>query len=187
VVNLQQAFKSHEDWVPVMPPSDGFTDISVDRHEYQCFGGYWNDMADNPAGWSAHLDASCNYIANTADANWPTYVGEFSLAVTECQKYLNGGFHTPYVPPDASESACAYYNSNWDSFPDEYIDFLRSYFIAQIDAFEYGDKGAGWMMWTMKTEDQCAPEWDFIMLLEKGVIPANLCERETYCSFTEAR
>ena len=35
VVNLQQAFKSHEDWVPVMPPSDGFTDISVDRHEYQ--------------------------------------------------------------------------------------------------------------------------------------------------------
>merc|ERR1712004_137078 len=97
-------------------------------------------MADNPAGWSAHLDASCNYIANTADANWPTYVGEFSLAVTECQKYLNGGFHTPYVPPDASESACAYYNSNWDSFPDEYIDFLRSYFIAQIDAFEYGDK-----------------------------------------------
>ena len=35
VVNLQQAFKSHEDWVPVMPPSDGYTDISVDRHEYQ--------------------------------------------------------------------------------------------------------------------------------------------------------
>merc|ERR1719402_690660 len=65
VVNLQQAFKSHEDWVPVMPPSDGFTDISVDRHEYQCFGGYWNGMADNPAGWSTHLDASCNYIANT--------------------------------------------------------------------------------------------------------------------------
>ena len=85
-------------------------------------------MADNPAGWSAHLDASCNYIANTAvnanffffksvvtlcgnifqhsnpqDANWPTYVGEFSLAVTECQKYLNGGFHTPYVPPDVRD------------------------------------------------------------------------------------
>ena len=80
MVNLQQAFKSHEDWVPVMPPSDGFTDISVDRHEYQvagnifsplksfiqCFGGYWNAMADNPAGWSTHLEASCNYIANTA-------------------------------------------------------------------------------------------------------------------------
>ena len=91
------------------------------------------------------------------------------MAVTECQKYLNGGFHTPYAPPDvrnlfdhvcaytnhlvvprylnchnifdqASESACAYYNSNFDSYPGEYIDFLKSYFIAQIDAFEYGDK-----------------------------------------------
>ena len=40
----------------------------------------------------------------------------------------------------ASESACAYYNSNYDSFPDEYVDFLRSYFIAQIDAFEFWDK-----------------------------------------------
>ena len=39
-------------------------------------------------------------ISHGQDANWPTYVGEFSLAVTECQKYLNGGFHTPYVPPD---------------------------------------------------------------------------------------
>ena len=73
VVNLQQAFKSWEDWVGVMSPADGYTDISVDRHEYQvtippypaftaalqCFGGYWNDMADNPDGWAAHLDASC--------------------------------------------------------------------------------------------------------------------------------
>ena len=30
-------------------------------------------------------------------------MGEFSLAVTECQKYLNGGFHTPYVPPDVRD------------------------------------------------------------------------------------
>jgi len=185
VVNLQQAFKSWEDWVGVMSPADGYTDISVDRHEYQCFGGYWNDMADNPDGWAAHLDASCNYITNTASAEWPTYVGEFSLAVTDCQKYLNGGFSTPYVPPDASESACAWYNGDYQNFPDYYIDFLKQYFIAQIDAFEYGEMGAGWMMWTMKTEDGCAPEWDFLLLLQLGVIPPNLCERETFCNFTE--
>ena len=45
-------------------------------------------------------------------------------------------------------------------------------------------QGVGWMMWTMKTEDQCAPEWDFTMLLEKGVIPANLCERETFIALS---
>ena len=44
------------------------------------------------------------------------------------------------ISHQASESACAYYNGNFDSYPAEYVDFLRSYFIAQIDAFEYGDK-----------------------------------------------
>ena len=46
----------------------------------------------------------------------------------------------PDIFHQASESACAYYNGNFDSYPGEYVDFLRSYFIAQIDAFEYGDK-----------------------------------------------
>ena len=41
------------------------------------------------------------------------------------------------------------------------------------------------MMWTMKTEDGCAPEWDFLLLLQLGVIPPNLCERETFCNFTK--
>jgi len=183
VVNLQQAFKSAEDWVSVMPPSEGYTDISVDRHEYQCFGGYWNDLADAPEGWARHLEAACAYTSNLEGANWPTYVGEFSLAVTDCQKYLNGGFHTPYVPPDASEAACAFYNNDHENFPDYYLEFLRQYFTAQIDAYEYGEKGAGWMMWTMKTEDNCAPEWDFLLLLKLGVVPSNLCERETFCDF----
>ena len=26
-------------------------------------------------------------------------------------------------------------------------------------------------MWTMKTEDNAAPEWDFLFLVEQGVIP----------------
>merc|ERR1712059_165560 len=111
---------------------------------------------------------------------WQHPAGEFSLAVTDCQKYLNGGFHTPYVPPDASEAACAYYNSDWNSYNDFYKDFLKQYFTAQIDAYE---QGAGWFMWTMKTEDNCAPEWDFIFLLEKGIIAADLCERENLCQF----
>ena len=56
VVNLQQAFKSHEDWVPVMPPSDGFTDISVDRHEYQVpFVAPSIENSDVVLWWSTHV------------------------------------------------------------------------------------------------------------------------------------
>jgi len=183
VVNLQQAFRPLSDYINFMPASEGYQGISVDMHIYQCFGGYWNDLADSPEGWSDHLQASCAYKDEISQATWPTFTGEFCLAVTDCQKYLNGGFHTPYVPPDASEAACAYYNSDWGTYTQAYKDFLRSYFIAQIDAFEYGDNGAGWFMWTMKTEGNCAPEWDFIFLLEQGVIPGDLCNRETYCEF----
>ena len=85
--------------------------------------------------------------------------------------------------PDASEEACAYYNSNPGTFSDEYKAFLKDYFIAQIDGYEKGETGNGWFFWTAKTENTCAPEWDFLWLLENGLVPSNLCERPTYCQF----
>ncbi len=37
--------------------------------------------------------------------------------------------------------------------------------------------------WTAKTENNCAPEWDYLFLLQNGVVPQNLCQRETFCKF----
>ena len=182
VVNLQQAFRPASDYYGFMPQSDGYKDISVDMHRYQCFGDYWSAVADLPESWWKHLEASCAGYVENINATWPTFTGEFSLAVTDCQKYLAGGFVTPYNP-SASDTACQYYNSDWSTYSTYYQKFLAQYFLAQIDAYEYGENGAGWFMWTMKTENNCAPEWDFIFLLEKGIIPANLCQRETYCDF----
>ena len=28
-------------------------------HLYQCFGSYWNNLADQADGWSTHLQVSC--------------------------------------------------------------------------------------------------------------------------------
>jgi hypothetical protein len=28
----------------------------------------------------------------------------------------------------------------------------------------------------------CAPEWDFLFLLEQGILPQDLCARESYCT-----
>merc|ERR1711915_154368 len=182
VVNLQQAFRPASDYYGFMPEEDGYKDISVDMHRYQCFGDYWSAIADMPESWWTHLDASCAGYVENINATWPTFTGEFSLAVTDCQKYLTGGYRTPY-DPQASDTACQYYNSNWSTYSDQYKKFLQQYFLAQIDSYEYGENGAGWFMWTMKTENNCAPEWDFLFLLENQVIPSNLCERETFCSF----
>ena len=56
--------------------------------------------------------------------------------------------------------------------------FMRQHLIAQMDAYE---AGGGYFFWTAKTENNVGPEWDFLFLLENGIAPANLCERETYC------
>jgi aryl-phospho-beta-D-glucosidase BglC (GH1 family) len=110
-----------------------------------------------------------------------TFVGEWSLAVTDCQLYLDGGYADPYVPV-ASESTCAYYNSNFTTYPADYIQFLQDFIRAQMDSHESKGAGSGWFFWTAKTENNCAPEWDYIFLLDNGIAPADLCTRTTYCS-----
>jgi hypothetical protein len=44
----------------------------------------------------------------------------------------------------SAESACKYYNSDFTTYSQEYKDFLKNFFLAQIDSFEYGKTGAGW-------------------------------------------
>jgi hypothetical protein len=48
------------------------------------------------------------------------------------------------IPVIVSDSVCKYYNSDFGTFPEEYKNFLKKYFLAQIDGFEYGPTGAGW-------------------------------------------
>jgi len=166
-VVIQQAFKSFEDFHDYMNENDG---VSLDWHEYQCFGDYWNQLADQPTGWTTHLEAARNWGDDARTL--PIFTGEWSLAVTDCQLYLDGGWADPYDPV-ASDSACAYYNSDFSTYPEEYKDFLKEFFIAQSQGYE--NKGVGWFFWTGKTENNCAPEWDYLYLLEKGIISKSLC------------
>jgi len=159
---------------------DRYEDLDLDAHHYQCFGAA-NHWAEEEGGWSRHLEEACRIRADIGMSSMRTWAGEFSLAITDCQEYLQGGFVTPY-DPSSSEATCRYYNSDFSTFPPEYKEFLSSYFLAQIDSFEAGTNGVGWFMWTMKTEDHCAPEWDFIFLLDNGIIPEDLCTRPTYCN-----
>ena len=66
--------------------------------------------------------------------------GEFSLAVTDCQKYLQGGYTTPYDPVTNNQT-CQYYNGDLDNYEADHRDFLHSFFIAQLDSYEAGERG----------------------------------------------
>ena len=106
------------------------------------------------------------------------------MAVTECQKYIQGGYNDPYIPAYASEETCKYYDSDFSNYTEEYKDFLQKYFLAQIEPYQnYG--GIGWFFWTGKTLNNCAPEWDFLFLVENSILPLDLCAKTNFCAAWE--
>ncbi len=105
----------------------------VDFHEYHAFGD-WNLVVEQPDAWETNLQVSCDYAPNMQSQTLVSFVGEWSLAVQDCQKYLDGGYMTPYVPA-ASEATCEYYNSDFSTFTDEYKEFLRNFMLAQVQKF----------------------------------------------------
>jgi len=175
-VVIQQAFRSPADYEGYMSENEG---VVVDYHNYQCFGDYWNGVALEPQGWGLHLDASCAYTEDLRDQTLPAFVGEWSLSVSDCTKYLDGGYKTPYVGPNSDEETCDYYNNDFSTYTDDYKAFMKTFMLAQMDGFE--NANAGWMFWTAKTEDNCAPEWDYLFLLQNGIAPADLCQRNRFC------
>ena len=79
-------------------------------------------------------------------------------------------------------SLSRYYNGDFDNYAADHKDFLKNYFISQIDSYETGPMGVGWFMWTMKVEGEAGPEWDFLYMWRHGIIPASLCDRDHLCN-----
>ena len=178
-VIVQQAFRTPTDFINYMPESQGYSNVVLDLHEYHAFGEYYNGLAEDPTqAWPTNIDLSCDYAEYTSVQTLEVVVGEWSLAINDCQKYLDGGYGEPYVPPNRSPAVCDYYNGDFSTYNDEYKQFMRDYMGAQMDAYEAGN---GWFFWTAKTENNCGPEWDYLFLLRNGIAPANLCERPRVC------
>ena len=76
-------------------PADQYSNLVIDAHHYQCFG---NDWVEGWGGWDLHLAEACRYRHDINLSELPVFTGEFSCAATECQKYLSGGYNTPYEP-----------------------------------------------------------------------------------------
>ncbi|RDW93558.1 glucan 1,3-beta-glucosidase [Aspergillus mulundensis] len=155
--------------------------VMVDTHHYEVFESGQN-------GWSIdkHIDAACQLGRQHLQAvDKPVIVGEWTGALTDCTKYLNGkGIGVRYdgslagqaaVGPCGSKSA----GSVAGLSPDEIVS-TRRYIEAQLDAYELRN---GWVFWTWKTEG--APGWDMHDLLVNGVFPQPLSDREfpNQCKF----
>ena len=93
-VVIDVAALAYEEFTGRFPEPD-YQNLVIDAHHYQCFGNSW---AENPGGWELHLGEACRQQEDINQSPLPVFTGEFSLAVTECQLYLQGGYTTPYEP-----------------------------------------------------------------------------------------
>ncbi|KAJ9060169.1 hypothetical protein DSO57_1033758 [Entomophthora muscae] len=150
--------------------------VMLDTHYYNVFDEYLVTM-----NHQQHLNHSCGLSTKLERSKslMPTFVGEWSLASTDCTRYLNGfmkgsrvagnfkNHESPRLPAryNFNNDKCAQYD-NVRKFPKGQKRFLKKFFKRQISVYE--NAGSGWFFWNFKAEN--SPEWNFIMGVKKGWI-----------------
>lgn len=178
-VVISDAFLDPTAWNDFMFPGSGAENIILDTHHYQVF-----DASLLALPVEKHVEVVCNFgKEQIARSNKRTITAEWTGALTDCAKYLNGkGLGARYDGTHGSESSahlarqggCAGKSTgSADTLSAEYKNEMRRYIEAQLDAFEMGH---GWVWWTWKTEG--APEWDMRELVNAGVFPVPVDQRK---------
>jgi glucan 1,3-beta-glucosidase len=175
-VILHDGFKAPNTWNGFLTPSDNNAqNVAVDHHEYQVFDN--GQIAMQP--WE-HRQAVCNNAESYNGADKWTFVGEWTGAMTDCAKYLNGfGVGARYdgtytINGGSTKVGDCTWQNDITKWTQQYKDDTRGYIEAQMAAFE--KKTQGWIWWNFKTEG--AAEWDAFRLIDAGVFPQPLTDRK---------
>jgi len=176
-----------------MPEEEGYENVYLDEHFYQIF-----DLNGLSMSRDQHLVSTQSFFRDQqrnhlSKGRTKLLVGEFTLATTDCAKWLTGvnqGYRwdgTKLYEPNPPYGNCSGDDGNDPAqFSSEYRAFLRGYSAALFDTFENtlnvsdGDDSlpnlaAGWYFWTLKTEG--APQWDLLLGLREGWIPRPVSTR----------
>ncbi|KAJ5085863.1 hypothetical protein N7532_010634 [Penicillium argentinense] len=166
-VVLHDGFMPTESWNGFMSPAAGVYYVMMDTHHYEVF-----DSGLLALDASSHVRTACNFVKDHVQTSdkW-TIVGEWTGAMTDCAKYLNGKgigarYDGTYQGSSAIGSCDGKFVGTVDALPAADRDNIRRFIEGQLDAYE---KGRGWLYWTWKTEG--APEWDMQQQLAAGVFP----------------
>ncbi|KAF8481709.1 exo-beta-1,3-glucanase [Russula ochroleuca] len=168
VTLIHDAFQPLSYWNNFMPRGK-FVGVAIDTHIYQMFTDQTVSLDE-----AGHIQSACGNAGSLSDFNenqlW-TIVGEWTPAMTDCAKYLNGrGVGARYDGSIRSGAprygSCVGKTGKGWTFSPEYKDFLRKVWEAQVITFE---KASGWIQWTWKAEQ--ADEWSYSAGLQFGWVP----------------
>ncbi|KAK6539410.1 hypothetical protein TWF694_009635 [Orbilia ellipsospora] len=166
--------------------------LAVDTHEYVIFDNGLLAMKHTDKikfacqTWVQQIAGSLN----TASGFGPTMVGEWSQADTDCTEFLNGvgngarwdgtfsgTIGAPRCPTGDKQCSCSLANADPSTMSADYKKFLKTWAIAQMDAFE---TSWGWFYWTWKTE--AAYLWSYQSALGAGLMPEKANDRDWSCA-----
>jgi aryl-phospho-beta-D-glucosidase BglC (GH1 family) len=176
LVLIHDAFQPLSYWNGFMSKYTQYTGVAMDTHIYQMFNDQTVSLDE-----AGHIQSACGNAATLSNFNnnqLLTIVGEWTTAMTDCAKYLNGvGVGARY---DGSirqgapfHGSCNGQTGPGSTFTQDYKDFLRKTWEAQVSTFE---KAGGWIQWTWKTES--ADDWSYSAGLQYGWIPVNPADHE---------
>ncbi|KAH8826615.1 glycoside hydrolase family 5 protein [Flagelloscypha sp. PMI_526] len=174
-VMIGDAFLGVNNWQDFLTPPDA-RGVLMDYHEYQIFSNL-----ELSRSFSEHISFSCSNLTSLQSFNSQnirTVIGEWSNAPTDCAKWLNGygvgaRWEGKWYQDNQVHGSCDNMTGPYVNYSQEYRDFLRQYWEAQVTL---GERIAGWVYWTWKTEE--ADEWSYQKGLEGGWIPRNPDDRK---------
>jgi len=174
-VVLHDGFMPTESWNGFMSESSGVWYVMMDTHHYEVF-----DYGMLGMDAASHVSTACGFVSDHVlhSDKW-TVVGEWTGAMTDCAKYLNGKgigarYDGTFAGSNGAIGTCAGKSVGTVSgLSDEDRANIRRFIEGQLDAYE---KGSGWLYWTWTTEG--APEWDMKQQLAAGVFPNPVTSRQ---------
>ncbi|EPQ58738.1 hypothetical protein GLOTRDRAFT_12654, partial [Gloeophyllum trabeum ATCC 11539] len=170
MISYHDGFQSLTSWADFLPGADR---IALDSHPYLCFGG------QSDAAMSTYAKTPCNTWANNFNESMSAFgltgAGEFSNAVTDCGKWVNGvnlgarydGTFTGNWP---SQGSCDQW-TNWPAWDDEMKQGMMQFALASMDALQ------NWFFWTWKIGNSSvtgkveSPAWSYQLGLQNGWMP----------------
>ena len=174
IIVIHDAFMPNSEWDNFLTLNENTYGVVMDHHHYQVFSS--GELERNI---DQHVQVACDLAkASLVEAHW-NVAGEFSGALTDCAKWLNGvGIGSRYDGTFVKGSQTSYpigscqNNEDINSWSTERKVNTRRYVEAQLDSFE---KRGGWIIWCYKTETSI--EWGVDKLAAYGLFPQPIDDR----------
>ncbi|CAI4051846.1 glucan 1,3-beta-glucosidase SKDI_15G3360 [Saccharomyces kudriavzevii IFO 1802] len=175
IIVIHDAFQPYNYWDGFLNDEKERHGVIIDHHHYQVFSPI--ELARK---MDERIKIACQWGIGALSETHRSVAGEFSAALTDCTKWLNGvGLGARYDGTWAKGNEKSSYigscanNENVALWSEERKQNTRKFIEAQLDAFEMT---GGWIMWCYKTENSI--EWDVEKLIQQSLFPQPITDRK---------